>query len=141
MAGELYEIISFSFFLITLILIQICCRLYWADKNRIESSTIEGSDRTAVDTGLSTVVGLAVFGQYLYYADARADDGKLVGINKKGLSKGKVIQSRVTGLRDLVSVVTLDEDARCEYYNVFVFSFKVRLNNIVFTIRDLWRRL
>ena len=62
-----------------------------------------------MDSNLKQVVGLTVFGQNLYWADAVTDGGLVEGANKLDASKRRKIQSRVRNLRDLVSVISLEE--------------------------------
>ena len=91
---------------------QTCClcRLYWSDGSKIETSNLDSSGRTIlVDANLKKVVGLTVFGQNLYWADAQMDGGLVEGANKLDASKRKKIQSRVGNLRDLVSVISMEK--------------------------------
>ena len=86
-------------------------RLYWSDQTKIESSDLDGGNRIIlVETGLSRPVGLALFGQNLFWIDAQVDGGLLESASKKDGSNRRKIQSRMKNLRDLASVVMTDNN-------------------------------
>ena len=127
--GTLSFQIVFSFKMYSLVFkaVFFSFRLYWADKNRIEFSFTDGRDRaTLVGTDLKAVIGLAVFGQRLFWADARTEGGLIAAVNKNGPSRRKTIQSRVGSLRDLTSVVTLDEIALSELHGTIAIGLRAR---------------
>lgn len=89
-------------------------RLYWADQTKIESSNVDGAvQETLVDTKLSLVTGLAVFGPDLYWVDSGGN--VLEGANKEDGSGRRTIQSRLKNLRDLVSVTSVDNEMLGEF--------------------------
>ena len=90
-------------------------RLYWADQSKIESSNLDGSNRVIlVETSLFMPVGLAVFGEDLYWIDARVDGGLLEGASKIDGSRRRKIQTRMRNLSDLVSVVATGNNLMSE---------------------------
>jgi len=74
-----------------------------------------------VDNGLVRPVGLAVFGEDLYWIDTRSDGGILEGSNKVDGSNRRKIQSRIKNLRDLISVVVTNNNLISTL--VYTFSF------------------
>nr|CAB3263508.1 LRP5/6 low-density lipoprotein receptor-related protein 6 [Phallusia mammillata] len=86
-------------------------QLFWADRNIIEKSTLDGKERTAfIQTGLLAPVGLTVFGENLYWVDAEASGGLIEGANKMDRSNRHKIQGRVDHLRDVVAVTSMTLD-------------------------------
>lgn len=89
--------------------------LFWADTEDqvIECSDLSGGNRrTLVDgkqrNNLETVLGLAVFGQYLYWVDS---DKKLIGrVNKKSGGEVQFVMDRVPNLSDIHAVMYMDKD-------------------------------
>uniref|UniRef100_H2Z582 EGF-like domain-containing protein n=1 Tax=Ciona savignyi TaxID=51511 RepID=H2Z582_CIOSA len=81
-------------------------RLYWADPYRavIEWSNVDGSHRsTLIETSINQPVGLAVFGDSIYWVDSQVDGGVIAGANKLDGSNRRTIQSRVRNLKAIAS--------------------------------------
>ncbi|XP_076815785.1 low-density lipoprotein receptor-related protein 6-like [Clavelina lepadiformis] len=86
-------------------------RLYWADQSRIESSRLDGKDRKILLQEVDEPVGLAVFGDELFWVDPQVAGGLIEGADKSSGSNRRKIQSRMRNLRDIVSIIEMDESA------------------------------
>ena len=73
---------------------------------------MDGSNRVIlVDSGLDQPLGLAVFGEDLYWIDDdQTDGGVLEGASKADGSNRRKVQSRIKNLSDLASGVMTDNN-------------------------------
>lgn len=89
--------------------------LFWVDLEHqvIECGDFHGGNRKQLFSGkaennIQTVLGIAVFRNYLYWVD---NDKRLIGrVNKKTGKELKFVQGRVPNLSDIHAVVYMDPD-------------------------------
>nr|XP_026694188.1 low-density lipoprotein receptor-related protein 6 isoform X2 [Ciona intestinalis] len=93
-------------------------RLYWSDPDRevIEWSNTDGSHRTTlIENSISQPVGLAVFGDSIYWVDSQIDVGVISGANKIDGSNRRIIQSRVRNLKAIAAAKLINLGDRLQH--------------------------
>ena len=86
-------------------------RVYWTDVilRRMEASNLDGSDRRVIiSEGIVEPVGLAVQGQWIYWADR--DQGSIVRVDKVTGTSRQTVLNKLSRLSSIVAVNHLNQD-------------------------------